>query len=547
MKEPGSIRVLQAVAGNASLRRALAGYLCFATAEFGVWVAILFYGYKVGGAKGAAVAALVQLIPATIFAPVGSALVDQMRPDRALALGFIAQATTMLLTAGAMVADAPVWVVYSCASLAACAVTLTRPVFGTLVLALSRTAGELTAANAVTSWVEGMGVFAGPMLAGVLIASSGPGMVFAVLGAAMLVAALLVLTGATPDERVTESTASDSGAGLVGDLVAGFREARSEPGAILLLCLVGGQFAITGMLDVLVIGLALDSLNTDASGPGVLIAGFGVGGLLGAAMAVVLFGRKRLGGAFLLGALLNGVPLLLMSLPFGYIASIAFLAASGAGKSFAEVTARTLMQRSIRSDVLGRVLGLQEGLAMASLAIGSVLAPILVAGFGVRGAFAAAGLLLPLAAVASSRMLSKLDDRSVVPERELALLSAVSIFKPLSGILLERLAARCHASTACDEAIIREGEEGDKFYVIDEGKVAVSVAGKQVAVLGHGDFFGEIALLRDVPRMATCSAVGPVKLLSMSRLEFRAAVLGTSGSAEVTEAEMGRRLRQAAD
>ena len=69
MKEWESIRVLQSVAGNASLRRALAGYLCFATAEFGVWVAILFYGYKVDGAKGAAVAALVQLIPATIFAP----------------------------------------------------------------------------------------------------------------------------------------------------------------------------------------------------------------------------------------------------------------------------------------------------------------------------------------------------------------------------------------------------------------------------------------------------------------------------------------------
>ncbi len=546
MKQRESIRVLRAVAGNASLRRALAGFLCFGTAEFGVWVAILFYGYKVGGASGAALAALVQLIPATLFAPIGSALVDQMRPDRALALGFVAQSGTMVLTAAAMVGGAPVWVVYGCAALAACAVTLTRPVFGTLVLAVSRTTNELTAANAVSSWVEGVGVFAGPMLAGLLIAASGPGLVFAAMGATMLVAAVLLFTAAAPQDRGTESAASDSGAGLLGDLMAGFREARGEPGAILLLGLVAAQFAITGMLDVLVIGLALDALNTSASGPGVLTAGFGVGGLVGAAMAVLLLGRKRLGVPFLFGALLNGIPLFLMSLPFGYISSIAFLVAAGAGKSFADVAARTLMQRSIRSDVLGRVLGLQEGLAMAGLALGSVLAPILVAAFGVRGAFAAAGACLPLAALASARMLRKLDDRSVVPEREFALLSSVSILKPLSGILLERLAARSNTVNACDEAIIREGEEGDLFYVIDQGEVAVSVVGRQVAMLGPGDFFGEIALLRDVPRMATCVAVGPVKLLSLSRLEFRAAVLGTRGSAEVTEAEMGRRLRQAA-
>ncbi|WP_409343599.1 ABC transporter transmembrane domain-containing protein [Paenibacillus sp. MBLB4367] len=80
----------------------------------------------------------------------------------------------------------------------------------------------------------------------------------------------------------------------------------------------------------------------------------------------------------------------------------------------------------------------------------------------------------------------------------------------------------CHAG----EAVVREGEEGNKFYIIVRGKFEVlkrlpEGEEKRVAVLQDGDHFGEIALLKDIPRTATVRATGPSVLLSMRREQFR--------------------------
>ena len=90
--------------------------------------------------------------------------------------------------------------------------------------------------------------------------------------------------------------------------------------------------------------------------------------------------------------------------------------------------------------------------------------------------------------------------------------------------------------------MIREGEPGDRVYVIRRGRVRVSKRGTQVAELGAGDYFGEIALLRDVPRTATVTAIDDVEILSLERDEFLSAVTGSPPSRLRIDEEVERRL-----
>jgi MFS family permease len=545
-----SVRLLHTVLGNRSLQRSVAGFMLYAAAECGEWVAILVYGYNIGGPTWSAISCLVGLVPSTLFAPVGALIGDRMRRERALAWGYAAQAFTMGLTAFAMFAEQPPWVVYPCAALAGCSLTLTRPVYSAMLSSLCRTPEELTAANAVTSWAEGLGVFGGPILSGMLVAMAAPYLAFAGMAVTQILALALAL-GVTPgQEGSRERVDEELGNSLARMLAEGFREARNEQGVWLLLFLVSCQFAIMGMLDVLNVALAFSVLDLGPSGPGLLIAGLGVGGLFGAMAAMIRPGRRRLAAAFVVGALANGIPLLVFGIPFqfGLITALVLLMTAGGGKSFADVTARTLLQRTVRDDALARVFGLQESLAMAGMALGSIAAPILVEWFGERGAFVAAGFFLPLTALVSWKRLRTLDDRAHVPKRELEILRKIPLFKPLTPLVLERLASRLVPANAVDgEAIIKQGDPGNLFYIVDDGTVSVTASGRQLAVLGRADYFGEIALLRNVPRSANVTARGDVKLLTLERREFLTAVTGSSRSADIAHVEIERRLDAHAD
>jgi CRP-like cAMP-binding protein len=92
------------------------------------------------------------------------------------------------------------------------------------------------------------------------------------------------------------------------------------------------------------------------------------------------------------------------------------------------------------------------------------------------------------------------------------------------------------------EAIIREGEDGDTFYVIADGTVEVQVDGVVRRQEGAGEFFGEIALLRDVPRTATVTALTPVTTLELGREDFLSGVGAHVRSASLAEAVVTERL-----
>lgn len=114
--------------------------------------------------------------------------------------------------------------------------------------------------------------------------------------------------------------------------------------------------------------------------------------------------------------------------------------------------------------------------------------------------------------------------------------AAMPLFRDISPGELDALLARLETLFVVPgERIIRQGEPGDRFYVLRSGRVEVERDGQILAELGPGEAFGEIALLLDVPRTATVTALQPTTLLALEAGDFRdvlAAYLGRAGELE---------------
>jgi hypothetical protein len=193
-----------------------------------------------------------------------------------------------------------------------------------------------------------------------------------------------------------------------------------------------------------------------------------------------------------------------------------------------DVAARTLLQRSVDEDVLARAFGVQEGLMMLALAIGSLSVPLLVALFGQRGAFVAAGLILPMMGALTWARLRSVDAAAQPPPLSLALLRRVPMFGHLPAPVLERMASRMMpVEFAAGDTVIRQGDDGEHFYVVESGRLEVTVDGQPRPPLGPGDSFGEIAMMRDVPRTASIFAATASRLWALDRGTFLAAITGS--------------------
>ncbi|HXG75228.1 MAG TPA: cyclic nucleotide-binding domain-containing protein, partial [Gaiellaceae bacterium] len=311
----------------------------------------------------------------------------------------------------------------------------------------------------------------------------------------------------------------------------------------ILLGLFTAQTLVAGALAVLIVVVAFELLDLGEPGVGYLNSAIGVGALVGSILALLLTGVRRLAPPFIGGILLWGVPLVLVGLWSELALALVLLAIVGAGNSLVDVAAFTLIQRAVPDEVLARVFGVIQFLWIASFGLGGILIVPLVDWLGPDGALIAAGAFLPALALLSGPKLVRLDAAAEAPGAELALLRSVPIFAPLPGTPLEHLAARLvPLRLEAGSVIVRQGDAGDRFYVIAEGEVEVSVDGAVVSTLGPGGYFGEIALIRDVPRTATATAKTPVVLYALDREDFLAAVTGHAPSAQAAEQVASSRL-----
>ena len=510
---------------NRALRRVELAFAAFNGAEWGVWVAILVYGYGHGGATGSALIALVQLVPSALLAPSLASLADRHRPGRVLLAGYLAQSIAMAAVAAAIAGSAPSLVVFALAPLVNLAVTVPRPAQAALLPALVTTPIELSASNVISSWMENLSVLVAPAVCGVLLGAGGPELAIGAMSALALGAAVLVapLPGPEPIGAADEG----SGTSVMADVRESVAVIAADPAARLLVGLLGAQFVLIGALDLLYVVLAISVLGMGQSGAGYLNAAFGAGGLVGGMVTAALVGRRHLAPLLVCGIAGAGAALATLAAQPSVAAAFVLLPVAGIGRAVFDVAGRTLLQRVARPDMLARVFGLLESLMNAGLAVGSLLVPLLIGASGPRAALAGAGGLLILLIAITGRRLLGVDASADVPVVEIALLRSIPLFAALPAPALETLGRALEPLEAsAGTVLIHQGEEGDRYFAIADGLLDVTRNGAHVALLGRGEGVGEIALLEDVPRTATVTVRQDARLYALTKEPFVLALTG---------------------
>ena len=522
------------------MRRIELGYGMSITGELAGTVALVVYALGAGGAALVAAYAASRTVAGMAVALVLTGITSRLRRDRLLR--WSTGARTVLLAAAALLAASgqpPAAVIAAATASSALAGTY-RPLQAAALPWLVRTPAELAASNAVTAVMENSGAVIGPLLAGGLLAAAAPAAAMAVAAGALAVATALLLRLTVPD---TQKLAGRGDVHVVRDVTSGLAEflRMAPPGGVAILTFT--QTLLRGALVVLIAVLAVHVLALGGSAVGWLNAAFGAGGLVGGAVAAGAVRITRLGRSFVAGMLAWGLPLAFLALSPTAALSYLALVVIGIGNAIVDVSGFTLVTRLAGPRTAGKVLGALEFVALAGLATGSILTPLLLHVFGVRGTLVLLGGGLAGLALAHAVRFRRLDRAMPAPGPEVGLLRNLPMFAPLPLAVTELLAGEIEPHQFPAGAVVmRAGEAGDQFHLIVEGSAAVSVHGAPRPSLHRGDCFGEIALLRDIPRTATVTAEQPLRTLALGREEFLTAVTGNSTSTAAAGALAAQRL-----
>ncbi|CAA9342323.1 MAG: hypothetical protein AVDCRST_MAG34-1012 [uncultured Nocardioidaceae bacterium] len=529
-------------ARNPDLRRAQLSFLGAWTAEWAFTVGLGIVAYRDGGAAAVGLVGLLRMVPSALLAPLLSPLSDRGRRERVLILVSVLRGVATGAAALVVGMGGPTPIVYVLAVLSTIAATLYRPAHSALLPSLCNSGYELASANVVRGLLDSAATLVGPLLAAVLLELAGVTVVFAVAAGASLWAAALLLRlryDAPPRPSAPTEVA------LVRSAVEGVRTVAHNRDLALIMGLAAAQSFTRGALTVLTVVVAIDLLGTGEPGVGVLSAAVGAGAVVGSLGASLLVDTRSLGACFAMGVALWGLPVTLIGVFPNEVAAWALLAIVGVGNALVDLGAFTLLARLVSDEVLARVFGVLESVVALSIGVGALVASLLVEQSGVRPTLVMVGLLCPVLAAASWRRLRGMDQTVNVRDRDIALLQAVAMLKVLPLPAIERLARGVEAVTVpAGHFVFEQGDVGDRYFVVESGEAVVVGDGRDIATLGPGEGFGEIALLRRSRRTAGVRAGAELRLLSLRSDHFLPVVLGFTPSAleagAVVESALGR-------
>ena len=501
-----------------SLRRLCLATFGFRLSELAVWIALTAYAYTAGGVGEASGVVVAELVPATIFALAVGGLIRRHGAGQVLRWGLVLQAAGMV-EAAVLLHQGENLGAYIGAIIAATAITTTRPAQSALTPSLVDGPEELTAANVLSGALLAGAGLAGPAAAAVLMTAFGSWAVFAVMAAVVAVSA-----GAVWGLPATHALGEED----PESLLAGLRATARTPGPRVMVLAIAVYYIAIGALDVLAVVIAVELLGKSESYSGYVTSAVGVGAVVAGSLALALIGRRWIAPWILVSALAIGLSLVAVSIAGSrLIPSVIMLVILGTATTTFELTALMLLQRVSRLDLLGHVFALVESLQMAMLAVGAALVPLAVNLFGSHWAPAAIGVLFVALVAGFGTRVVVIDRHARVPITEMAALRATPLFGALPGPALETVAREARRlEVAAGELVVRQGDPGTEYFAVISGDLVVSRDGEDVAELTRGDAFGEIALIREVPRTATVRAKTNALLLSVEREPFLTAVTG---------------------
>lgn len=529
---------IRAVLRNGDIGRLEVAWLTANAGTYAFLVVTLVVAYTTGGALAAGLLGVVRAVPPTLIAPLAGLPSSRWPAGRVLLAVNLGRAVSMTLGFVVLVADGPVALLFLLVAVEAGFGGLTRPLHMGILPWVARTPGELVAANIASSAAEGLGTLLGPAIASGVLAAAGPAEATAATALLMGVAVLSIASVHIPTFTTTPAMAS-----LRDTLTAGVRATLRTPAIQWTLVDAWLQSAVRGMLSVLLVVAAFERLGMGESGVGTLNAAFGAGGLVGAVLSLSLTGRAAFASTAAMALALWGLPIAVIGIVSDPLLAICMLGIVGLSNAIFDVGLYTLLQRAAPNHARVGVMGLLDSGVAASAALGGLAASGLVASFGIQAALAAAGSILPIAAVISLPFLRRAESRTIGQAEKGRVLRADPLLGLLSLSVTEELAAVLEPVAFDDGAVvIREGEPGNQYLIVTTGQVEVSQAGRAVRRLGPGDGVGEISLLRNVPRTATVRAIGPVTAYALERDAFLAAVTGHSAARSTADTIVEERL-----
>ncbi len=515
------------VFANHNLRRvnlALAGSMIGDTAYA---TAVTVFAFKFGGPTAVGAYVGIRLALKALLLPTLSVIVDRVPRKQFMVATDLIRVVLVLLGTVIIWTSGPALVVLIISIVAAIVGAPFRPAQMALLPSLAETPQELTAGNGISSTLESLAIFIGPALAGVLLSVADVSVVFVLNAATFLWSAVMI----SRIRVVTEPPQGDpepgdvvKRAGLLSESVAGFRVLGQDRRLVLITALCCAQTLVTGASTVFTVVVAVDIVKIGPEGVGYLDSVMGIGAIIGGLLAISRAARGTLAGDFGIGVLLWALPpLFVAAVPSPIVAFLAF-AVIGLANPLVDVNAFTLIQRLAPEALLGRVFGALESLFIGSMAIGAVLMPLLIGLVGLRWALVIVSLPIVIAVLLRIPALRRMD-KSVTPPEHLALINSLPLFAPLTPAIQEGLARNLiPVAVTAGETVIRQGESGDLFYLIESGELDALQGDRVLSHMSAGDCFGEIALLRDVPRTATVIATTDAMLYSLSQDDFLAAV-----------------------
>jgi predicted MFS family arabinose efflux permease len=396
---------------------------------------------------------------------------------------------------------------------------------------------DLAAANALNGTVDNLIIIAGPALGAVLVVLGGAPVAFLLNAASFLIAAVLV---SSVGVRSQPSDVAPGGQGPLGQMAAGLRAATSTPTTRTLLAYAALTSFVYGTDTVLFAPISTRQLHTGASGYGYLLAGLGVGGLLGATVVNRLAARPRLAPVIFGGIAVYTVPSAVLVVTHEPAVGFAVEVVRGVGTLVVDTLAITAFQRSVAPEMMARAFGVFWTVVLAAIIIGVGLTP-LVLHAGLHTEILVFALGVPALCLLGLPRMVAFDRVGAAAAAQIAsrvaLLERLDLFAAASRPGLELLARSAVDTTvASGAAVVTEGDPADAFYAVVDGELEVTASGdrggppERLRTLGPGSYFGEIGLLAHIPRTATVTARSECRVLEVSGSDFLDALSNLTAS-----------------